>query len=76
MDLQPVLMARDWIKDGSLVVEVLRSEVTCCTDKLRADTVISQQQGAEQLFALIMSVWSLETHLARDAADLVCDEIR
>jgi len=69
-------MAHDWIKDGSLVVEVLKSEVTCCTDKLRADAVISQQEGAKQLFALILSVWSLETHLARDAADLVCDEIR
>lgn len=69
-------MARDWIKDGSLVVEVLRSEVASCTDKLRTDTVISQQEGAEQLFALILSVWSLDTHLARDAADLVCDEIR
>lgn len=69
-------MARDWIKDGSLVVEALRSEVACCTDKLRTDTVISQQEGAEQLFALILSVWSLDTHLARDAADLVCDEIR
>jgi len=66
----------NWIKDGSLVVEVLRSEVACCAEKLKLDTITSQLEGAEQLFKLIMCVWSLETHLARDAADLVCDEIR
>ena len=72
-------MAREspcWIKDGSLAVEDLRSEVACCADKLRSDTITSQQEGAEQLLKLIKFVWSLETHLARDAADLVCDEIR
>ena len=31
-------------------------------------------KGVEQLFTLVC-VWSLETHLAWDAADLVCDEI-
>ena len=65
-----------WIKDGALVSEDLRAVVSSHTEKVKSEARDLQLEGAEQLYSLIMFVWSLETHLARDAADLVCDELR
>lgn len=66
-----------WIKNKAIVTEVLRSEVTLCKEKLMSDSVATQCEGAGQLYQLIMYIWSMEAgHLSRDAADLVCDEIR
>ena len=65
-----------WIKDGAVSTEMLKTKIISCADKLCHSSPKTQREGADQLYNLIMCVWSLETHLARDAADLVCDEIR
>ena len=66
-----------WIKDGVLVTSELKAVVASHTEKLKSRKAAEHKlEAAERLFALIMKVWSLETHLARDAADLVCDELR
>ena len=65
-----------WIRDGKLVSEELKVVVSSYTEKLNSKSLEQQQEGADQLYSLVKTVWSLETHLARDAADLLCDEIR
>ena len=66
-----------WIKNNAVSTEVLRSEVASCKEQLTSSSVATQCEGARQLYQLIMSIWSMEAgQLSRDAADLVCDEIR
>lgn len=65
-----------WVENGSLNTVSLTEQVTACAKKLSSKLVREQKEGAANLYALIMTVWSMETHLARDAADIVCDEIR
>ena len=65
-----------WIKDDSISAEALRAEVTGFADKLSSGSLQNQRNGSDQLYQLIVSVWALDTHLARDAADIVCEEIR
>ena len=63
-----------WVKDGELDKPALKGVVLSCSERLRLP---EKQEGAvRELYSLIMLVWSLETRLARDAADIVCDEIR
>ena len=54
--------------------ECLASAVHDCAQKLASGE--AELQGANQLYQLIMCVWSLETQLACKAADLACDLIR
>lgn len=56
--------------------ECLASAVNDCARKLAAGVAGEQLQGADQLYQLIMCVWSLETQLACKAADQACDLIR
>ena len=65
-----------WIRDGELVSEELKAVVSSHAKSLNSTKAEQQREGADRLYALIKSVWSLDTHLARDAADLVCDELR
>ena len=65
-----------WIRDGKLVSKTLKSVVSSHTKNLDSSKSEEQREGADRLYELIKSVWSLDTHLARDAADLVCDELR
>ena len=65
-----------WIRDGELVSEELKAVVSSHAKNLSSTKPEQQGEGADRLYALIKSVWSLDTHLARDAADLVCDELR
>ena len=65
-----------WIKDDAISVETLKAEVTSCTEKLCSHTLRDQRDGSDRLYQLILSVWGQETRHARDAADLVCEEIR
>ena len=66
-----------WIKDGSVSTEALKAEVTSCTKKLCSSSSLQDQRdGSDGLFQLIILVWAQETRHARDAADLVCEEIR
>lgn len=66
----------DWVQNGSLDNESLKATVLSCSNKLKSSDTVQHEEGAEELYALIMLVWSLDTRLARDAADIVCDEIR
>ena len=63
-----------WVKDDSLDKPALKGVVLSCGERLRLPE--KQEDGAKELYSLIMLVWSLETRLARDAADIVCDEVR
>ena len=65
-----------WVRDGKLASDELKAVVSSFTTKFTSKTVKEQIDGAEQLYLLVKTVWSLETHLARDAADLVCDGLR
>lgn len=65
-----------WIRDGDLDSDELKTVVSSFTAKFTSKTAKEQIDGAEQLYSLVKTVWSLETHLARNAADLVCDGLR
>lgn len=65
-----------WVRDGELASGELKEVVSAHAKDLDSTDPERQREGADRLYALIKFVWSLETHLARDAADLVCDEIR
>ena len=65
-----------WVKDGLVSTDALKAEVATCARKLTSSSAATQGEGANQLYQLIMVVWAQETHIARDAADIVCDEIR
>ena len=66
----------DWVQNGSLDNKSLKTAVVSCSKNLKSSDPTRQENGAKDLYALIMLVWSLDTRLARDAADIVCDEIR
>ena len=65
-----------WVRDGELATDELKAVISSLTAKLNSKMIEEQIEGAEKLYSLIKTVWNLETHLARDAADLVCDELR
>ena len=65
-----------WIKEGAVCKDALRGEVACCAGKLSSSELSEQQEGASALYQLIMTAWDLDTHLARDSADIVCEEVR
>ncbi len=65
-----------WVKDGSLDKPSLKSVVLSCSKELDSVCRETQLSGANRLYSLILLVWSLDTRLARDAADIVCDHIR
>lgn len=65
-----------WIKSDSLDKEALKSAVQSCGHGLKLMDTHQQKKGAEDLYDLIILAWSLETSIARDAADVICDESR
>ena len=71
-----------WIEkntsSGTLTLnnDYLAAAVNDCARKLASNSADEQRQGADELYQLIMCVWSLDTHLACKAADLTCDLIR
>lgn len=66
-----------WIKNGQLLVDVLKEEIGQCAKKFSIDNESSQREGADLLYEIIIQIWSLETgQLSRLAADIACDEIR
>ena len=65
-----------WIKDGGLVEEELKAVVSALAMKLASSCLDVQREGATAFLSLINSTWSLETHVARDSADLIAMEIR
>ncbi len=73
---KPVRKLPGWIRDGELVSEELKTVVSSHAKNVSSTKAEQQREGADRLYELIKSVWGLDTHLARDAADLVCDDIR
>lgn len=65
-----------WIKDGGLVKEELKAVVSSLAKKLSSISLDVQREGTTSFLSLINSMWSLETHVARDSADLIAMEIR
>lgn len=70
----------DWVVllgDGvTLDKDRLKEEVKYCSKLLASSDTSELLQGSEKFYHLIMAVWSLDTSLAVDAADLVCDTVR
>ena len=65
-----------WIKGGELIPTELKAVVSMHAEKLSSSSLDVQREGAEACLSLINTVWSLETHAARDAADLIAMETR
>ena len=65
-----------WVKDGELVPEELKAVVSALAKKLASSSLDVQREGATSFLSLINTVWTLETHVARDSADMIATEIR
>ena len=67
-----------WLRDGELLTSEFKAEIGRCAEKLeRNEDEERQTEGAEELYAIMMDIWGLETgELSRRAADIACDEIR
>lgn len=65
-----------WVTGGALDEERLKKEVATCLGNLQSDSPLLQLRGAEELMAVVKRMWLLDTRLARDAADIVCEQIR
>ena len=65
-----------WIKDGEVVPAELKTIVSVHAEKLSSSSLDVQREGAESLLSLINTVWTLETHAARDSADFIAKEIK
>ena len=78
-DIQGIPSQLSWIKDGELLTDELKAVVSGLAKKLASSSRHSgdvQREGAKSFLSLINSVWSLETNVARDSADLIAMEIR
>lgn len=65
-----------WVKDGELVPENLKEVVSALAKKLASSSLDVRREGATSFLSLINTVWTLETHVARDSADMIANEIR
>ena len=66
----------EWIKGGEIHPSGLKKEAAAYIKLIQSTSVKKQKEGADSLYRLIVLTWSLETKLARDAADIVCDYVR
>ncbi len=65
-----------WLKNGILDPSLLKKEVEDYTKLLTEKDIKQKREGADGLYKLIVLVWSLETRVARDAADIMCEHVR
>ena len=65
-----------WVKKGELNVSLLKKEVEKYAGLLQKDGILNKKEGADGLYHLVKVVWSLETRIARDAADVMCEHVR
>ena len=65
-----------WVKDGELVPEDLKAVISALAKKLASSSLDVQREGATSFLSLINTVWTLETHVARDSADMIATEMR
>ena len=65
-----------WATTGVLDAVLLKREVTAAIEKLANESPAAQLVGAEELMSIVTVMWLLDTMLARDAADVVCEKLR
>ena len=65
-----------WAKGGDLKLSVLKVEIENFLKLLRQKSNVQKKEGADGLYLLITQAWSLDTRIARDAADFICEHIR
>ena len=65
-----------WLKNGVLDASLLKNEVENHTKRLHKNNIKQKKEGADGLYQLIVLIWSLETRIARDAADIMCEHVR
>ena len=65
-----------WVTRGVLDVDELKKEVATCLRNLENESHVLQLKGAEELMVIVKVMWLLDTRLARDASDIVCEQIR
>ena len=65
-----------WATTGVLDAVLLKREVTMAMEKLENESPAAQLVGAGELLSIVTVMWLLDTTLARDAADVVCEKLR
>ena len=65
-----------WLKGGTVDTKLLRKEAEQYCKLIKSGELRTRIEGCEKLHTLISFSWSLDTRLARDAADFVCDYVR
>ena len=66
-----------WVKNGELDTEKLKQVVSGQVKKLSASRSLGvRREGVDAFLSLVKRVWTLETHVARDSADLIANELR
>lgn len=65
-----------WLKLGELNAPLLKKEIESNAKLLQKSDFSQRIQGADNLHNLIILIWSLETRIARDAADIMCEHLR
>ena len=65
-----------WVVGGALVKNSLLKEVGVCCRALECEETCQQQAGSARFYDFITMVWALDTSLAMDAAEIVCNHVR
>lgn len=65
-----------WLKSGQVDTKALKKETDSHCKLIKSSDPLKVTDGLVKLHQLISYAWSLETRLARDAADFVCDLVR
>jgi len=65
-----------WVRGGAVVTEKLLEEVDICCSAFKSSNNGDILTGGERFYDFIVMVWSLDTSVAMDAAEAVCDHVR
>lgn len=65
-----------WVSNGVLVRESLLKDVDVCCRALRCEECSERQAGSARFYDFITMVWALDTSVAMDAAETVCNHVR
>ena len=61
---------------GALDMQQLKEKVEGWSKTVASEDIAELLEGSKQFHELILSVWSLDTSCAVDAAELVCNTLR
>jgi hypothetical protein len=65
-----------WLKGDEVDKKILKKEVENHCKLIKSQSLGKEIEGSQKLHELISFSWSLDTRLARDAADYICDLVR